>query len=43
MWAEATKVAIIGFSVVFMTLAILAVSVKLMSFFVKQIQRKGGK
>lgn len=43
MWAEATKVAVIGFSVVFSTLAILAVSVKLMSFFCRQIQRKGGK
>ncbi len=43
MWIEATKVAILGFSVVFLTLAILAVSVKLMSFLCKQIQRKGGK
>ncbi|MEW6267295.1 MAG: OadG family protein [Thermodesulfobacteriota bacterium] len=32
MWIEATEVAIIGFTVVFLTLAILAVSVKVMSF-----------
>jgi Na+-transporting methylmalonyl-CoA/oxaloacetate decarboxylase gamma subunit len=43
MWTEATRVAIIGFSVVFLTLAILAVSVKVMSFVCKSIQRKGGK
>ena len=43
MWTDALRVAIIGFSVVFMTLALLAISVKIMSFFCKQIQRKGGK
>ncbi len=43
MWAEAAKVAIIGFSVVFLTLVILAFSVKIMSFVCKGIQRKGGK
>jgi Na+-transporting methylmalonyl-CoA/oxaloacetate decarboxylase gamma subunit len=43
MWPEATKVAIIGFSVVFITLWLLAISVKVMSFFCKKIQHKGGK
>jgi Na+-transporting methylmalonyl-CoA/oxaloacetate decarboxylase gamma subunit len=43
MWTDALRVAVIGFSVVFLTLVILAISVKIMSFFCKQIQRKGGK
>lgn len=43
MWTEATRVAIIGFSVVFITLCILAGSVKVMSFFCKRIEKKGGK
>jgi Na+-transporting methylmalonyl-CoA/oxaloacetate decarboxylase gamma subunit len=43
MWIEATKVAIMGFSVVFLTLAILAGSVKVMSLVCKRIQKKGGK
>ncbi len=43
MWAEATKVASIGFSVVFITLLLLAISVKVMSFFCKKIQSRGGK
>jgi Na+-transporting methylmalonyl-CoA/oxaloacetate decarboxylase gamma subunit len=43
MWLEASKVAIMGFSVVFLTLAILAGSVKVMSFCCKRIQKKGGK
>jgi hypothetical protein len=43
MWAEATRVAAIGFSGVFATLVILAVSVKVMSFFCKRIEGKGGK
>ncbi len=43
MLLDAVRVAIIGFSVVFLTLAILAVSVKIMSFACKRIQQKGGK
>jgi Na+-transporting methylmalonyl-CoA/oxaloacetate decarboxylase gamma subunit len=43
MWIEATKVAIMGFSVVFLTLAILAGSVKVMSLVCKRFQKKGGK
>jgi Na+-transporting methylmalonyl-CoA/oxaloacetate decarboxylase gamma subunit len=43
MWIEATKVAIMGFSVVFLTLAILAGRVKVMSLVCKRIQKKGGK
>ena len=41
MWLEATRVAVIGFSVVFVTLAILAFSVKVMSFFCNVGQKKG--
>jgi Na+-transporting methylmalonyl-CoA/oxaloacetate decarboxylase gamma subunit len=43
MWADATRVAIIGFSVVFITLWLLAISVKIMSFVCKRIEKKGGK
>jgi Na+-transporting methylmalonyl-CoA/oxaloacetate decarboxylase gamma subunit len=43
MWSEATKVAVTGFSVVFITLAILAGSIKVMSFFCKLILKRGGK
>jgi Na+-transporting methylmalonyl-CoA/oxaloacetate decarboxylase gamma subunit len=43
MWIEATRVAVMGFTVVFLTLAILAGSVKVMSFVCKRIERKGGK
>lgn len=43
MWAEATRVAMIGFSGVFATLIILAASVKVMSFFCRLIEAKGGK
>ncbi len=43
MLLDAVRVAITGFSVVFLTLAILAVSVKIMSFVCKRIQQKGGK
>jgi Na+-transporting methylmalonyl-CoA/oxaloacetate decarboxylase gamma subunit len=43
MWTEATRVAVMGFSVVFLTLAILAGSVKVMSFVCRRIQKKGGK
>jgi Na+-transporting methylmalonyl-CoA/oxaloacetate decarboxylase gamma subunit len=43
MWGEATRVAIIGFSVVFITLWILAASVKVMTFFCKLVEKKGGK
>jgi Na+-transporting methylmalonyl-CoA/oxaloacetate decarboxylase gamma subunit len=35
MWSEAVRVAIIGFSVVFITLLILTVSVRIMSYFCK--------
>jgi hypothetical protein len=43
MWGEATRVAIVGFSVVFLTLCILAGSVKVMTFFCKLVEKKGGK
>lgn len=43
MWAEATRVAMIGFSGVFATLIILAASVKVMSFFCRLFEKKGGK
>jgi Na+-transporting methylmalonyl-CoA/oxaloacetate decarboxylase gamma subunit len=43
MWTEATRVAVIGFSVVFITLFILAASVKMMSFFCRMFEGKGGK
>jgi hypothetical protein len=43
MWAEATRVAVIGFSVVFITLWILAASVKVMTFFCRMVDKKGGK
>jgi hypothetical protein len=43
MWLEATRVALIGFSVVFITLWILALSVKLSTLFCRLIEKKGGK
>jgi hypothetical protein len=43
MWLEATRVAIIGFSVVFIGLFLLALSVKVMSILCRSIERKGGK
>jgi hypothetical protein len=43
MWLEAIRVAIIGFSVVFIGLSILALSVKVMSIFCRRIEGKGGK
>jgi Na+-transporting methylmalonyl-CoA/oxaloacetate decarboxylase gamma subunit len=43
MWSEAVKVAIVGFSVVFITLAILAIGVKVMSFCCNLGRKKGGK
>lgn len=44
MWAQALNVAIFGFSVVFATLFILSLSVKLMSFVCKRFdKKKGGK
>ncbi len=43
MWVEAARVAVLGFSVVFLTLAILAGSVKVMSFFCGLFEKKGGK
>jgi Na+-transporting methylmalonyl-CoA/oxaloacetate decarboxylase gamma subunit len=41
MWSEAIKVAIVGFSVVFAGLWILAIGVKIMSFFCKMVEKKG--
>ena len=47
MWSEALRIATLGFSVVFITLLILAISVKVMSFLCrglgKKEVRKGGK
>ena len=43
MWAEATRVASIGFAGVFCVLIILTISVKIMSYFCKLIDKKGGK
>jgi Na+-transporting methylmalonyl-CoA/oxaloacetate decarboxylase gamma subunit len=43
MWSEATRVAIIGFSGVFIVLILLAVSVKIMTFFCRMFDKKGGK
>ncbi len=43
MWAEATRVAVIGFSGVFLTLIVLSISINIMSFFCKLIDKKGGK
>ena len=43
MWSEATRVAVIGFSGVFLTLIILAISVKVMTFFCRMFDKKGGK
>ena len=40
MWKEALKVAVIGFSVVFVSLSVLAVSVRLMSVFFRQNEKK---
>jgi Na+-transporting methylmalonyl-CoA/oxaloacetate decarboxylase gamma subunit len=40
MWGEAIKVAIVGFSVVFAGLWILAGSVKIMSFFCQLVEGK---
>lgn len=43
MWEEATRVATVGFSGVFLTLIVLSISIKIMSFFCKLIDKKGGK
>jgi len=43
MWNEAIRVAMIGFAGVFSVLIILTISVKIMSFFCKLIDKKGGK
>ena len=43
MLGEAVSVAIMGFSVVFLTLFILTVSVKVMSVVLKKTSKKGGK
>ncbi len=42
MWLEACTVALTGFSVVFITLAILAIGIKVMSFCCGAGQRKRG-
>jgi Na+-transporting methylmalonyl-CoA/oxaloacetate decarboxylase gamma subunit len=41
MWAQAIQVAIVGFIVVFAGLWMLALGVKIMSFFCKIVERKG--
>jgi len=43
MFKEALWVAVGGFSVVFLTLYLLALSVKAMSFFIKRTEKRGGK
>jgi len=43
MWDEAIRVATIGFSGVFAVLVILTISIKVMSYFCKLIDKKGGK
>jgi hypothetical protein len=43
MWSEAAGVAIIGSGVVFITLVLLAFSIRIMSFVCVRIVRKGGK
>jgi len=43
MFKEALWVAVVGFSVVFLTLFLLSLSVKAMSFFIKKTEKKGGK
>jgi len=43
MWVEATRVASIGFAGVFAVLVLLMISVKIMSFFFRFIDKKGGK
>ena len=43
MWTEALRVAIIGFTVVFATLLILAISVKIMSLLCNYMGAKKGK
>ena len=40
MLLEGLKIAIIGFSTVFLTLVLLEVSVNLMSFFVRRFEKK---
>ncbi|MFH1079008.1 MAG: OadG family protein [Pseudomonadota bacterium] len=43
MWLEAIRIASMGFSVVFITLALLAISIKVMSALCQIVERKGGK
>jgi Na+-transporting methylmalonyl-CoA/oxaloacetate decarboxylase gamma subunit len=43
MWTQAIRVAIVGFSVVFAGLWILAIGVKIMSFFCRLTEKKGSK
>ncbi|PIQ44444.1 MAG: hypothetical protein COW04_12900 [Deltaproteobacteria bacterium CG12_big_fil_rev_8_21_14_0_65_43_10] len=43
MWSEALRIGVIGFSVVFITLLILTLSVKVMSFVCKRIEKKRSK
>jgi len=40
MWQEALKVAVVGFSVVFAALFVLAVSVRLMRFFFRHDEKR---
>jgi len=41
MWSEVLRLAVIGFSAVLITLGILAISVKVMSFFCKSVEKRG--
>ena len=43
MWLEAIRIASMGFSVVFITLILLAISIKVMSVLCRIVERKGGK
>jgi Na+-transporting methylmalonyl-CoA/oxaloacetate decarboxylase gamma subunit len=40
-WVQAVRVAIVGFSVVFAGLCLLALSVKVTSFFCRLVEKKG--
>ncbi len=40
MWGQAVRVAVIGFSVVFAGLCMLAIGVKIMSFFCRLVERR---
>ncbi|OPY77596.1 MAG: hypothetical protein A4E64_01061 [Syntrophorhabdus sp. PtaU1.Bin058] len=43
MWSEALRIAVVGFSVVIITLVILSVSVRIMSFICRLFEKKKGK